>query len=153
MSVGALEPQFFSEFIDVLGLDDLSQSDADSEEIKQKITKAFKSKTQNEWSTLFEKVDACVFPVLDWQNADLHSHNIERKTFVKKEITDGTVVPSPAPLLSRTPAISGMESKQKNDVNYMEQVEQIFKEIGLEIKDMEQMQAEGVLITPTQSKL
>ena len=49
----------------------------------------------------FENLDACVTPVLDWDEALVHPHNVERDTFVD----DGTAVePAPAPRFSRTPA-------------------------------------------------
>lgn len=155
MSVGALEPQFFTEFINILGVDGLNQSDAYSAESKKKVEEAFKTKTQEEWNALFENTDACVYPVLDWQNADQHPHNKHCKTFVPKEITNGFIVPSPAPKLSRTPASSGV-IKNRDDDNgddYMKQVEEICKEIDLNANDIEKLIQEGALISPVHSKL
>lgn len=150
MSVGALEPQFFSQFINVLGLEHINQFD-NSEENKRKVTEIFKTKTQKEWSALFETLDACVFPVLDWTNANQHPQNNSRDSFVSSTITGDSIVPSPAPKLSRTPAISGVQKIR--DVKYMEQVKEICNEAGLNDKDIEQFIANGALISPMNSKL
>lgn len=152
MSVGALEPQFYQEFINVLGLGDVDQFDENSEEIRKRVEQIFKTKTQKEWSELFEGIDACVFPVLDWTNANEHSHNRERKTFVSQEFTDGEVVPAPAPILSRTPAMSSVQ-KSNIDADYTEQVEEILNEIGLNAKDIKKLHNDGALILPPNSKL
>lgn len=151
MSVGALEPQFYNLFMETLGLD-LDQFDPENEKCKEEVQRKFKTKTQSEWSELFEKVDACVFPVVDWENAHQYPHNVARKAFVPKELTDNVIVPAPAPILSRTPAVS---SVQRNDSNkdYLKQVEEVFGEIGLKSRDIQQLYEDGVLMLPTNSKL
>lgn len=150
MSVGALEPQFYDEFIRVLELE-IDQLDPDIKKCREEVQRVFKTKTQMEWSKLFETVDACVFPVLDWETADQHPQNSARKSFVPKKLTDDTVIPTPAPLLSRTPAIS---SAQKNDTqDYFKQVEEVFKDAGLKFADIKRYHKEGALILPTNAKL
>lgn len=150
MSVGALEPQFYQEFTDVLGLRDVDQFDENQDAIKKEVARIFKTKTQKEWSDLFEDVDACVFPVIDLKSAHEHPHNRERKAFVEEQFTDGLVVPAPAPILSRTPATS---SVQKPNIDYISQVGEILGEIGLNAKDIKKLQADGALILPPNSKL
>lgn len=150
MSVGALEPQFYNEFINVLGVD-FNQFDLDNENCAKEIQRIFKTKTQHEWTEIFEGIDACVFPVLDWETADQHRHNSARKAFVPKNLTDGSVVPAPAPLLSRTPATSSVTKNESMD--YLQQVTAIFSDHGLNANDIEPMHKSGALILPTQSKL
>lgn len=147
MSVGAIEPQFFDKFIRILGLKDVDQFDNDTVHWKHEIGKIFKTKTQKEWSDLFECVDACVFPVVDWQQTHEHLHNKERNSFV---VHDGCNVPSPAPILSRTPAIS---SVCKKEADWWQQTKDILKEIGIDENDMKQLCDEGALILPEKSKL
>lgn len=150
MSVGALEPQFYSEFMRILDLD-IDQFDSNNETCRAEVQRVFKTKTQDEWSQLFECVDACVFPVLDWTNADEHPHNKDRKAFVSKTITEGVVVPNPVPILSRTPAVSSVEKNDSRD--YYNQIEEIFREAGLKVADIQQYHQDGTLILPTNSKL
>lgn len=149
MSVGALEPQFYNEFINALGVD-FNQFDVDNEKCAEEIQRIFKTKTQSEWIQIFEGIDACVFPVLDWETADQHPHNSARKVFVPKHLTDGNVVPVPAPLLSRTPAKSSVTS---NETDYLQQIKEIFSDHGLNASDIESLHKNGALILPTQSKL
>lgn len=149
MAVGALEPQFYQAFMKILELD-IDQYDSNNAKCKDEVQRVFKTKTQREWSELFENVDACVFPVLDWQNADQHPHNIARNTFVSKKFTDD-VVPTPAPRLSRTPAISSVLKNESDD--YLEQVRQIFQDSGLDQSDIQKLHKEGALVLPTSSKL
>lgn len=149
MAVGALEPQFYKELMNILELD-IDQYDSNNDKCKDEVQRIFKTKTQREWSELFENVDACVFPVLDWQNADQHPHNIARNAFVSKEFTDD-VVPTPAPRLLRTPAVSSILKSESND--YLHEIREIFRDFGLDPSDIQKLHKEGALILPTSSKL
>ncbi|XP_067929441.1 alpha-methylacyl-CoA racemase-like [Watersipora subatra] len=107
MAVGALEPQFFANLLRRLGLsdDDYSQSVTDWAALRDRLTQLFLTKTQEEWSAEFDGSDACVTPVLDLLAAPLHPHN--EHSFFKD--ADGAHQPSPAPGLSRTPAMASAD--------------------------------------------
>jgi alpha-methylacyl-CoA racemase len=47
-----------------------------------------------------EGTDVCFAPVLDFDEAPKHPHNIARETFVE---IDGVTQPAPAPRFSKTP--------------------------------------------------
>lgn len=102
MAVGALEPQFYELFAEKIGLntDQYNRLDFSQwNQIKEKISEIFATKTQTEWNQVFEGTDACVTPVLDFESAPKHDHNRTRNAF----FSDGT--PKPSPILSRTPAV------------------------------------------------
>jgi alpha-methylacyl-CoA racemase len=104
MSVGALEPQFYEEFVDLLGIRDSAPDRYDAErteELRTVIATRFREKTQAEWSAVFEGTDACVAPILPMSEAIHHPHIKERGVFVEH---DGLVQPAPAPRFSRTDA-------------------------------------------------
>ncbi|XP_043467801.1 alpha-methylacyl-CoA racemase [Leptopilina heterotoma] len=105
MSVGAIEPKFYAILLEKLELteDDCPQF-VDFEENKRKLEKIFKQKTQEEWYKIFDYSDACVTPVLTLDKVKNHSHNKERGTFSLDD--DETLIPNPAPKLSRTPGLS-----------------------------------------------
>jgi alpha-methylacyl-CoA racemase len=108
MSVGALEPQFYEQFVDLLGIRDTAPDryDVDRvEELRAVIAARFKERTQAEWSEVFDATDACVAPILPMSEAVHHPHLAARGTFVEKE---GLVQPAPAPRFSRTEATLGL---------------------------------------------
>ena len=105
ISLGAIEPQFYKEFLTLTGLVDEPdlpwQHDKNSwPAMKERISDLFKTKTRDEWCEVFEGSDACFAPVLTMAEAPLHPHNVQRGTFVER---DGIVQPAPAPRFSRTP--------------------------------------------------
>jgi alpha-methylacyl-CoA racemase len=109
VSIGSIEPQFYAELRRLAGLDaDEWGAQMDRSQwpvLKEKIAAVFKTKTRDEWNALMEHTDVCYAPVLSFDEAVQHPHNVERGTF--KEIA-GVVQPGPAPRFSRTePAIQG----------------------------------------------
>ena len=108
MSVGALEPQFYEQFVDLLGIRESAPDryDADrAEELRALIAARFRERTQEEWSEVFDATDACVAPILPMSEAVHHPHLAARGTFVEK---DGLVQPAPAPRFSRTEPTLGL---------------------------------------------
>uniref|UniRef100_UPI00069A3A55 CaiB/BaiF CoA transferase family protein n=1 Tax=Streptomyces sp. NRRL S-31 TaxID=1463898 RepID=UPI00069A3A55 len=96
MAVGALEGKFFAEFLHLLGLDDLAPARTDLtrwDELRERIATAFKSRTRDEWTAVFEGSDACVAPVLSLREAPDHPHLAARGTF-----TEHGGITQPAPL-------------------------------------------------------
>jgi alpha-methylacyl-CoA racemase len=103
VSVGSIEPKFYAELIRLTGIEDpdfQNQMDVTKwPELKEKITQVFKSKTRQEWCDLMEGTDVCFAPVLSFDEAINHPHNVARKTFVE---VAGVIQPGPAPRFSRT---------------------------------------------------
>jgi alpha-methylacyl-CoA racemase len=108
VSVGALEPQFFTALVETLGLADTAPSQAETgryDELRALLTDTFRQRTQAEWVELFEGTDACVAGVIPVREAADHPHLRARGTFVEHE---GVVQPQPAPRFSRTAATLGL---------------------------------------------
>jgi alpha-methylacyl-CoA racemase len=105
MSVGAIEPQFYAEWVDGLGVatDEEFKRQHDQSlwpKLKERTAEIFKTKTRDEWTEIFAGRDACTYPVLSPKEAPTHPFNAERNTHV----TESDIVqPAPAPRLSRTP--------------------------------------------------
>ncbi|RJG02669.1 CaiB/BaiF CoA transferase family protein [Noviherbaspirillum sedimenti] len=103
VSVGAIEPQFYKALL--LGLDvsdPLFNNQMDKAlwpELKSRLAKIFKTRHRDEWAAIFDGSDACVTPILDWDEAIQHEHNRDREAFVE---IDGVMQPAPAPRFSRT---------------------------------------------------
>ena len=102
MTVGALEPQFYDTFVELLGVRDVAPDRYDpahAEELRKLFAETFAGRTQAEWTALFEGTDACVAPVVKLSEAPEHPHLRARGVFVER---DGLVQPQPAPRFSRT---------------------------------------------------
>ena len=103
MAVGALEPQFYNEFIELLGIKDEAPARKDFarwDELRAAVAARFKTRTREEWTAVFEGSDACVAPVLSLREAPSHPHLAARGTFVEH---GGITQPAPAPRFSATP--------------------------------------------------
>ncbi|KAL5286482.1 AMACR family protein [Megaselia abdita] len=140
MSVGCLEPQFFKQFIEIIDLPQLDQG-SDNDEAKKIVQEKFLTKTQKEWSEIFEPTDACVYPVVEWENAFEHEHNRARSLFKKNK--DGIFEVQPAPRLSRTPG--SLKSPIESETDSFEVAVRILKDIGINDKDVEKLIEEGVV--------
>lgn len=109
LAVGALEPDFYREFLKGLDVDTSSWPDQDDRErwpeLRALIGRTIASHTRDEWAAVFEGTDACVTPVLTFDEAADHPHNSERDLFTRR---NGVLHPAPAPRLGRTPGRTGM---------------------------------------------
>jgi alpha-methylacyl-CoA racemase len=104
MAVGAIEPQFYAEFLRLIGLDgeDLpAQHDRSGwPALRERFAAVFKTRTRDEWTEVFVPSDACVAPVLSMTEAAEHPYNTSRDVFPELA---GRRQPAPAPRFSRTP--------------------------------------------------
>ncbi|GJF27120.1 CaiB/BaiF CoA transferase family protein [Streptomyces sp. HO565] len=103
MAVGALEPRFYAEFMERLGIPGEAPAREDMArwgELRETIAARFKARTRDEWTALFTDSDACVAPVLSLREAPHHPHLAARGTFTDH---GGITQPAPAPRFSATP--------------------------------------------------
>ena len=105
IALGSLEPQFYAELIERVGLKDEvdlgRQMDPSTwPELRERFTELFQSKTRAEWCEILEATDACFAPVLTMDEAKDHPHIRARETIVEEF---GLPQPAPAPRFSRTP--------------------------------------------------
>ncbi|XP_019655431.1 alpha-methylacyl-CoA racemase isoform X1 [Ailuropoda melanoleuca] len=167
MAVGALEPQFYKLLIEAvfqegnesnitillelfyltkikrgLGLrhDELppQMSMSDWPEMKKRFADVFARKTKAEWCQIFDGTDACVTPVLTFEEVAHHDHNKERGSFITDE---QGVSPRPAPLLSDTPAVPSSQ----RDPYVGEHTEEILREFGFSQVEINQLASDKVI--------
>lgn len=104
LAVGALEPEFFAALLAGLELDP-EQTPAQYEEagwprLRRLIADRLASRPRHEWLAVFAGSDACVAPVLAWDEAADHPQLAARGVF--REL-HGVRQPAPAPRFSGTP--------------------------------------------------
>ena len=109
LAIGAIEPKFFAALLAGLGIADVAPADqmrrATWPAQRARIATAVAERTRDEWAEHFAGTDACVAPVLSFDEAPRHPHNRARDAFA---MVDDIVQPAPAPRFSRTPsAIQG----------------------------------------------
>ena len=111
LAVGALEPKFYAELLRLSGMEgvpdvapEVRSDPATWPAAKKRWAELFATRTRDEWTAVFDGTDACVAPVLDWDEAPAYPHLAARGTYVRH---DGVVQSAPAPRFDRTAAALG----------------------------------------------
>ena len=88
MAVGCIEPQFFAEMLSKLGIDPSDFGPQNKTELHaeqhRKLETLFALKTRDEWANIFDGSDACVSPVLTYEEAAEHPQNKARGGLTKQ---------------------------------------------------------------------
>ncbi len=104
MAIGAIERKFFDIAMTILGIDGSQWENHRDQglwpEMQRQIGAAFASKTRAQWSAVFENTDACVSPVLNFEEAMSYPHNLDRNGF---HTINNVRQPAPAPVFQGTP--------------------------------------------------
>ena len=85
LSVGSLEPKFFSGLCQLLNLDHLlplANKTSAQQQIKDSFTYAFKQKTYQHWQEILINLDLCVEPVLNLKEASEHPQIVAREMII-----------------------------------------------------------------------
>ena len=105
VSIGSIEPQFYAELLQRLGLADDAEFAGQMDHtrwshLKQRMAEVMATKTREQWCAELEGTDVCFAPVLTMGEAAQHPHMVARHSFVD---IAGVTQPAPSPRLSRTP--------------------------------------------------
>jgi len=105
VSIGSIEPQFYAELIEKLGLGGEPLPGQNDREgwpvLRKRFSEVFRGKTRDEWCEIMEGSDVCFAPVLTMAESREHPHAKARGSF--RDINDA-LHPQPAPRFSRTQA-------------------------------------------------
>ncbi|HUR75609.1 MAG TPA: CaiB/BaiF CoA-transferase family protein [Sporichthya sp.] len=103
VAVGAIEPQFYAALLEGLHLTDAelpNQLDRSGwPTLRARFAEVFSTRTRDDWAAHFDGTDACVTPVLEWDEVAQHPHHAARGTLVE---LGGVVQAAPAPRFSRS---------------------------------------------------
>jgi alpha-methylacyl-CoA racemase len=142
ISIGSIEPQFYSELMRLTGLTEDGEFKRQMERgawpnLKERITEVFKSKSRDEWCTIMEGTDVCFAPVLTIEEAPKHPHNVQRDVFTEIE---GVTQPNPSPRFSRTtPSIQGPPAHAGKDTDL------ILESLGFDASGIQNLRADGAV--------
>jgi len=147
IAIGSLEPQFFAELLEKLGLDreryrklgfpTVDPATEGWRELREAIAAAVITRTRDEWCRIMESTDVCFAPVLSLEDATTHRHNVARGTFIN---VDGVHQGAPAPRFSRTAAEPVRKPRRAG-----EDTDAVLSEAGLSAKEIEQLRCSGAL--------
>lgn len=141
VSIGSIEPQFYSLLLEKLGLDGRHlprQMDIESwRGMEERFGSLFKSRTRDEWCRILEGTDVCFAPVLSIDEAPRHSHAVAREAYVT---VGGALQPAPAPRFSR----SHTEVPRVTPV-LGEHTDEVLRECGFTPLEVEKLRTDGVV--------
>lgn len=142
VSIGSIEPQFYALLKELVGLSEEdfgAQNDASQwPEMKAKLTKVMKQKTQAQWCEIMEGTDVCFAPVLNFMDAPKHPANVARDTYIE---VDGVTQPAPAPRFSRTP------SQVQHGVHEVGQdTDAVLSAMGFGEQELSQLKSAGAIV-------
>ncbi|MCF1592599.1 CaiB/BaiF CoA transferase family protein [Streptomyces muensis] len=142
MAVGCIEPQFFAEFLDALGLsaDPLFAKQSDTSAwpgMTDRLTEIFARRTRSEWTEVFAGRDACTTPVLDFAEAAAHPHNVARGTYTTQ---GGSPVPSPAPRFLGTPSATAGPAPHNGA-----HTDEVLRAAGLSSDELTALRSQGII--------
>ncbi len=95
VAVGALEPRFYAALLAGLGIDPVEAPQFPPSgwpALHLRFERAFAERSRGEWEDRFRGTEACVTPVLSFEEAAGHPHNLARQT-----LSGDPVQPAPAP--------------------------------------------------------
>jgi alpha-methylacyl-CoA racemase len=140
VALAALEPKFFAELAQRLGIDDrFVKRQYDRRlwpEMRAAIAAVVRTKTRDAWCTALEGSDACFAPVLSIEEAPQHRHAREREAFVTLE---GVVQPGPAPRFDRSQPAPPRPAPSPG-----QHTAEVLGEAGFSAAEVAAMQAAGV---------
>ncbi|MEM6109928.1 CaiB/BaiF CoA-transferase family protein [Mycobacterium sp. 050272] len=139
VAVGAMEPKFYAELCDRLGVDVPQDDDepATWPAHRAALAARFAEMSRGEWEILLDSPGCCATPVLSLSEAPRHPHLAARETFIA---VDGVIQPAPAPRFSRTtpdtpssPSLPGDHSRA------------VLRELGLDATAITELESAGVV--------
>lgn len=139
IAVGAMEPKFYAELCDRLGVA-VPHDDGDPTawaDHRATLAARFAEKSRAEWEDVLDTPGCCATPVLSLTEAPRHPHNVARQTFVE---LDGITQPAPAPRFSRTrPATPGSPSLPGDHTRA------VLRELGMDATAITALEDAGVV--------
>jgi alpha-methylacyl-CoA racemase len=141
VSLAAIEDKFYALMLEKLGLAGENwpkQMDkAHWPRLRARVADVIKTKTRAEWDAILEGTDVCYAPVLSFEEASKHPHNVARGSFIE---VDGVVQPGPAPKFSRTPG-----KVRRPPARAGEHTEEVLADWGISKAELEDLKRAGAI--------
>ncbi|MBM4212762.1 MAG: CoA transferase [Gammaproteobacteria bacterium] len=144
ITLASIEPSFYAAMLQALELDpQLAATQMDGKQwpkLREQVAAAVRRRTREEWCALLEGSDVCFAPVLDFNEARRHPHNLAREAFIEQE---GLVHPAAAPRFSNTPARAAAPASMPGAEGV-----QVLQELGFAEQQIAELAASGAVRLP-----
>jgi len=142
ISVGAIEPQFYAELVERLGLAGESlpaQLDSSGwEAVSERLTALFKTRTRDQWCDVLEGSNACFAPVLAMSEVHEHAHNAARGSFIE---CAGVRQVRPVPRFSRTDP----STVERSPARVGEHTDEALSDWGFSQEELAELREQGAI--------
>jgi alpha-methylacyl-CoA racemase len=139
VAIAAIEPKFYAELLARMGLADAALPPQNERErwpeLRRRFAETFATKSRADWCAIFEGSDACFSPVLTFDEARDHPHNVARRSYTT---LGGIDQPAPAPRFSRTPGVASHSPPERGEGGT-----QALIDWGFTTADVERLRADG----------
>jgi crotonobetainyl-CoA:carnitine CoA-transferase CaiB-like acyl-CoA transferase len=143
VSIGALEPKFWSTLCRLLGREDLIGKQYDhSPETVEALGKIFASRTSKEWDALLSEEEVCYAPVLDPKEAT-ENHQVRHREMILPAAGPDHAVQQQVgivPKFSVTPGRVRMPSPEPGQHTH-----EVLRQLGMDAHRIAEMEKEGVV--------
>jgi len=141
VAVGAIEPKFFALLLNGLGIDPDAWDQNDRAQwpaLQAEFARLFASHPRAYWEDVFAQSDACVSPVLHFDEAAAHPHHKARQTYIE---LDGFAQPAPGPRMSAHQADRPASPPGAGD-----HTEEILRKMGISESEIARLKTDGTII-------
>ena len=145
VSVGAIEPKFYANLCNALGLPQYVKSQTDDalqSEIREAFKQVFLTKTRDEWTRALASNDTCVAPVLTIPELVEEPHHAARKIFMQAVHDEHGEFRQVGPILS-----GGVRDQPTHHVEPIgsSDAPQLLAAAGYDAAEIEKLSAEGAI--------
>lgn len=145
LSVGALEPHFFDTLCEALGLPEHKGKTGllgeEGRALREEIARILKSRTQREWMQVFEKLEACVEPVLEGEEVLAEPQLNHRGMFFKMDHPDA----GPIKQMSTPLKLANRSAPHLPPPRLGEHTADILKRLGLSDEEIQSLAEAGTI--------
>jgi len=145
ITLASIEPPFHAAMLAALGLDPaLAKVQHDAWQwpaLRERVAAAVRLRSRDEWTELLEGSDVCFAPVLDFDEARRHPHNVARSAYLEQQ---GLVHPAPAPRFSASAASAAPPAGVPGAEG-----EALLRELGVDDQRIRELAAAGVVRLPS----
>lgn len=144
ITLASIEPEFHAAMLRALDLDPaLAAAQFDARRwphLRELVAAAVRRRSRDDWSALLEGSEVCFAPVLDFDEARRHPHNVARGAFMEQQ---GLVHPAPAPRFSRSAVHAAVPAGVPGADGAL-----LLRELGLDDSQIRELAAGGALRLP-----